>query len=408
MHTAVATLALPLDRRGLSMLCAAHIINDLNQSAIPAILPFLLARDRLSLASAAALILAMNLSSSVVQPLFGYWSDRRSLAWVIPVSILVACAGTSALGLLHSYGAMFVAAMIAGLGVAAFHPEGSRYAKYCARSQHAAGMSVFTLGGYGGFALGPIVMTPILLFAGLRGTILLIVPGIVIAALLRRELPRMQTFREHYAAQAAVSGVDRWKPFWVLAGVVSLRSTAFFGCVTFLPLFALHVLHANAATGNGVLTAMLLAGIAGTLKGGKLADRYDRRRIISLSVGLVCAFAVGIGLVGLLHGPVWLLFVLALAIGYGISLSASVIVVVGQELLPQRIGIASGVTLGLAVSVGGIGAPIYGFIGDRAGLPIVFLSIAAIALIAAIGSTLLPPSLPRGVDTFEEAEAAPV
>ncbi len=408
MHTAVATLALPLDRRGLSMLCAAHIINDLNQSAIPAILPFLVARDHLSLASAAALILAMNLSSSVVQPLFGYWSDRRSLAWVIPVSIVVACAGTSALGLLHSYGAMFVAAMIAGLGVAAFHPEGSRYAKYCARGQHAVGMSFFTLGGYGGFALGPIVMTPILLLVGLQGTIFILIPGIVIAALLWLELPRMQTFRAQYAAHAAVYGVDRWKPFWLLAGVVSLRSTAFFGCVTFLPLFAVHVLHTHAAVANGVLTTMLLAGIIGTLKGGRLADRYDRRRIILFSVALVCMLAVGIGLLGLLHAPVWLLFVLALAIGYAISLSASVIVVMGQELLPHRIGIASGVTLGLAVSVGGIGAPIYGYLGDRAGLPAVFFAIAVVALIAGIGSAWLPPSLPRGVDTFEEAEDAAV
>jgi MFS transporter, FSR family, fosmidomycin resistance protein len=404
MHTAVATLALPLDRRGLSMLCAAHIVNDLNQSAIPAILPFLVARDHLTLASAAALILAMNLSSSVVQPLFGYLSDRRSLAWVIPAAVLLACTGTSALGLLHSYRAMFVAAMIAGLGVAAFHPEGSRYAKYCARDEHAVGMSVFTLGGYGGFALGPIVMTPILLFVGLQGTIFLLVPGLIIAALLWLELPRMQMFRAQHAVHTQSAGEDRWRPFWLLAGVVSLRSTAFFGCVTFLPLFAVHVLHANAATGNGVLTAMLLAGIAGTLKGGKLAERYDRRRIVTLSIGIVCALAIAIGIAGLMHAPVWLLFLLVIVLGYGIALSASVLVVFGQELLPHRIGIASGVTLGLAVSVGGIGAPIYGFIGDRAGLPVVFLAIAGIALIAAAASAFLPSCPPRGIATFEEAE----
>lgn len=390
------------------MLCAAHIVNDLNQSAIPAILPFLVARDHLSLASAASLILAMNLSSSVVQPLFGYWSDRRSLVWVIPAAVLLACAGTSALGLLHSYGAMFVAAMIAGLGVAAFHPEGSRYAKYCARGEHATGMSVFTLGGYGGFALGPIVMTPILLLVGLHGTIFLLIPGAVIALLLWLELPRLQTFRAQHAVHGKAGGADRWKPFWLLAGVVSLRSTAFFGCVTFLPLFAVHVLHASAAMGNGVLTAMLLAGIAGTLMGGRLADRYDRRTIILASIALVCVFAAVIGVIGLLHAPLWTLYLVAVLLGYGISLSASVIVVVGQELLPNRIGIASGVTLGLAVSVGGIGAPIYGLIGDTAGLAVVFLSIAAIALIACAGTAFLPKSLPFGVETFEEAEDAAV
>lgn len=390
------------------MLCAGHIVNDLNQSAIPAILPFLVARDHLSLASAAALILAMNLSSSIVQPLFGYWSDRRSLAWVIPAALLVACTGTSVLGLMHSYGAMFGAAMVSGLGVAAFHPEGSRYAKYCARDQHAVGMSVFTLGGYGGFALGPIVMTPILLLIGLHGTILILIPGIIVALLLWFDLPRMKTFRTQYSSHARAGGTDRWRPFWLLAGVVSLRSTAFFGCVTFLPLFAVHVLHASAAIGNGVLTTMLLAGVVGTLKGGQLADRYNRSRIILVSVALVCLFAAAIAAAGVLHAPVWVLFVLALALGYAISLSASVIVVVGQELLPNRIGIASGVTLGLAVSVGGIGAPIYGYIGDRAGLPMVFFSIALVAVIAAAGSAFLPSSNPHGVDTFEEAEDAAV
>jgi MFS transporter, FSR family, fosmidomycin resistance protein len=407
-HIAVATATLSLDRRGLAVLCAAHIVNDMNQSAIPAILPFLVARDRLPFASAAALILAMNLSSSVVQPLFGHWSDRRSLAWVIPSAVLLACCGTASLGLMHSYSAMFFAAMIAGIGVAAFHPEGSRYAKYCARGEVASGMSIFTLGGYGGFALGPIVVTPLLLLFGLRGTVFLVVPGVVAAILLWSELPRLRLFRARWSARSVAAGVDRWRPFWCLAAVVSLRSTAFFGCVTFLPLFAVHVLHARVSLANGLLTAMLLAGFVGTLAGGRLADRYDRGRIIFISLASISVLAVLIASVGFSRGPLWLTFVLAVAFGVGISLSAGVIVVVGQELLPNRIGMASGVTLGLAVSVGGIGAPLYGLIGDRAGLPMVFAAIGAIALIASAASIALPRLPPSGIETFEESQEAAV
>lgn len=404
----MATATLPIDRRGLATLCVAHIVNDLNQSAIPAILPMLIARDHLSLAKAATLILAMNLSSSVVQPFFGYWSDRRSLAWVMPFAILLACAATASLGWLHAYPAMFLAAMIAGLGVAAFHPEGSRYANYCSGSRRATGMSIFSLGGYGGFALGPVLITPLFLAMGLHGTALLVVPGLLVMLLFAVELPHLKSLRPAQTTHAMTGTRDDWRSFWWLAIVVSLRSTAFFGIVTFLPLFTIHALHASTAVGNAALTTMLFAGIGGTLLGGRLADKHDRRTIVALSIAGVCVLCGAIALAGALHAALWIAFTLDALLGFFIALSASVLVVIGQELLPTRIGIASGVTLGLAVSVGGIGAPLYGMIGDRAGLPAVFAAIAAVAVVALAGTALLPRSSPMGIPTFEEAEEAAV
>lgn len=390
------------------MLCTAHIVNDANQSAIPAILPFLVGQHQLSLVAAASLVLAMNLSSSIVQPLFGHWSDRRSLLWVIPISMLVACGGTAALGWAHSYGGMFVAALISGLGIAAFHPESSRYANYCSRGERATGMSYFSLGGYGGFALGPIVMTPVLLAYGLHGTAILLIPGIVVAIALFAELQRFEGFRPAPRVAQGDAGTDRWRAFMRLAVVVSLRSTAFFGAVSFLPLLMVHALHAHKATANGVLTAMLLTGILGTLAGGRMADRYDRRSIIAFSIGGVVLCAAAIAAASSLLAPLWVLFVLAAALGLAISISSSVIVVVGQELLPNRIGIASGVTLGLAVSVGGIGAPIYGAIGERFGMPSIFTAIAIVAALSALGCFLLPRSAPQRESTFAEIAEAPV
>jgi FSR family fosmidomycin resistance protein-like MFS transporter len=387
----MATIALPLDRRGVSTLSVAHVFNDLNQSAIPAMLPFLVAKEHVSLAAAASLILAMNLSSSVVQPLFGYISDRRSLAWVIPVAVLVAAAGTSAIGLVHSMTGMFVGAMIAGVGVAAFHPEGSRYANYCSRGQRATGMGWFSLGGYGGFALGPILVTPMLLAFGLRGTAFLIVPGIAAAALMWSELGRFKHFRKHAFARVKFGAPQRddWRGFGWLTAVVSLRSVAFFGAVAFLPLLFIRVLHASASQGNLALSLMLLAGALGTVTGGRMADRYARHTIVTFSIASIALLTAALAIAGSLHAPQVLVVALAVMLGFGMALSASVLVVLGQEYLPNRIGVASGVTLGLAVSVGGIGAPIFGAIGDRFGLIAVFTAIATVAAVSCLGSLTL-------------------
>ncbi|HEY8298815.1 MAG TPA: MFS transporter [Candidatus Baltobacteraceae bacterium] len=404
----MAAISLPLDRRGVSTLSVAHVLNDLNQSALPALLPFLVAKEHVSLAAAAALILAMNLSSSVVQPLFGYISDKRSLAWVIPVAVLVASCGTAAIGLLHSYAAMFGAATIAGIGIAAFHPEGSRYASYCSRGQRATGMGWFSLGGYGGFALGPILVTPTVLAFGMRGTALLVVPGIVAAILMWNELGRFKHFRKRAFASIKSSPYlrDDWAAFGWLTAVVSLRSTAFFGLVTFLPLFVINVLHAGATAGNAALSLMLVAGALGTVSGGRLADFYERRTIVSVSIAAIALFTAAVALAGALHAPAFVLLASIVALGFGMALSASVLVVLGQEYLPNRIGVASGVTLGLAVSVGGIGAPIFGLIGDRFGLIDVFVTIAAIALLSFLGTFLMRRSRPFGLATFAEAKEA--
>lgn len=387
-----SSLALPLDRRGISTLSLAHVFNDLNQSAVPAMLPFLVAREHLSLAAAASLILAMNLSSSVVQPLFGWLSDRRSLLWVIPVSLLVASFGTAAIGLMHAFAGMFFAALVAGVGVAAFHPEGSRYANYCARGQRATGMGWFTLGGYGGFALGPLLVTPLVLAFGLQGTVFLAIPGAAMAAVLALELRRLGLFRKHAhaALRAAPRSPDRWTAFAWLVVVVVLRSTAFFGSVTFLPLFFVRVLHAGGAEGNAALAAMLIAGAAGTVLGGRLADRFERRSIVTLSIGAIALFTLAIALAGRWGAAPEGVLGLAMGLGLGMALSASVLVVLGQEYLPNRIGVASGVTLGLAVSVGGIAAPVFGAIGDRFGLVAVFASVAFVAALSWAATFLLP------------------
>ncbi len=376
---------------GIRLLTVAHMVNDANQSALPALIPWLVSHHGLSLATAATLVLAMNLSSSVVQPLFGHLSDRRSFAWVIPASVLLACCGTALIGLAPTLPWMLAGALVAGVGVAAFHPEGSRFANYFAGAKRATGMSWFTLGGYLGFALGPILVTPLILAFGLHGTAFLVIPGVVMSALLLRELPKFEEVRRvaHHARRER-AGADRWGAFGVLTGVVALRSMTFLAAVTFLPIFAITVTHASNVFASVALAALLIGGALGTILGGRLADRYDRRRIISASMVFTALFAGAITYCGF-HSPSFALLV-PLGIGFGaaLGLSASVIVVIGQEYLPRRIGMASGVTLGLAVTIGGLAAPMFGAIGDRYGLPPVFAAITLFAILSLALSFFMP------------------
>lgn len=393
--TATFTPAKPLatdtDVRGLKILSAAHIINDANQSVLPAMIPFLIAHHGFSLAAAGSLVLAMNLSSSIVQPLFGHLSDRRAVAWVIPLALVLACCGTAFIGMAPTLPLMFLGALVAGIGVAAFHPESSRFANYFAGSARSTGMSWFTLGGYLGFAIGPLAVTPALHFFGLHGTAVLVLPGVIMAVLLWRDLPRFARARAraHHAHRERV-GHDDWRAFSLLTATVSLRSMVFSAAVTFMPVFAIRIAHVDANLGSVILTLLLFAGAAGTLWGGRMGERHDRRRVISLSLLCAGVSAIALAVAGF-YVPVYpLLCLLAIVFGVSLGLSAGVIVVVGQEYLPKRIGVASGVTLGLAVTIGGLSAPVFGAIGDHYGLVVVFATVALCALLSLAWSFFLP------------------
>ncbi len=380
------------DRGGLRLLVLAHIVNDLNQSAIPAIIPFLVLQRHMSLAAAGTLTLAMNLSSSIVQPLFGHWSDKRSLAWVIPVALVFAGVGTACIGIAPQYWMALIAALIAGIGVAAFHPEGSRYANYFSGAKRAVGMGWFTLGGYAGFALGPLLITPLLLVFGLPGTIYIAIPGVLLALFMISALGRFERARDAvHRLHVTRTYHDDWPAFRLLSITVALRSTAFLAAVTFLPIFALRQVHTSTSVANILLSAMLFAGGAGTILGGRLGEQVDRRTLVTVSMFAAAVVALGITMFGSLS--VWLLLALAIAYGMSLGLSASTVVVLGQEYLPGRIGVASGVTLGLAVTIGGLLAPVFGHIGDTFGTRAIFETIVACAAITGLVSlTLRRPS----------------
>jgi MFS transporter, FSR family, fosmidomycin resistance protein len=392
-----------VDRRAMAVLSTGHMFTDIAQGSIPALLPFLIARDHLSYAAASALVLAATISSSVIQPAFGYVSDRLSLPWLMPLGPALGGLGVALAGLAPSYGFTFAAVVVSGLGVAAFHPEGSRFANYVSGARRASGMSLFSVGGNVGFALGPVLVTPLLLVFGLHGTVFVIIPTWLMSAVLLHELPRLKTFRKDLVGGRVQRGEhhEAWRPFILLAGVIALRSFVYFGMVTFIPLYYVHVLHSSKALGNAALTAMLLGGAVGTLTGGPLADRFGRRTVLVGSMAVIPPLVVAF----LLSGPVLALVFATLAGAVTIATFA-VTIVMGQEYLPGRLGTAAGLTIGLSIGLGGIGAPLLGVLADARGLTAVFVAIAILPLAALALTLALPRQTPRETTDGREEPAA--
>lgn len=396
-----------VDYRSIALLSAAHMSDDINQGVVPAMLPFFIAANHLTYAAAAGLVLAQTLFSSVVQPLFGLLADRRPSPWLIPVGLTLAGIGVALTGLTHSYVLIFTAIAISGLGISAFHPEAARRVRSLGGSRAATSMSLFTVGGMAGFAIGPLVITPTLIAFGTRGALVLALPVLMVASAVSYQLPRLAAAAARSAGaggRALVEAREQWGDFTLLTVVVMLRSTTFFGLNTFIPLYWAGVLHGTKAGGGFALTTMLAAVVVGTLIGGRMADRYGRKIVVAVSLATLVPFV----LMFLRSGGVTMAAIFLVPIGLALAASTSVVVVMGQEYLPNRVGLAAGVTLGLSMTVGGLLMPLVGSIADHYGLRIAMTLLALVpALAFALSLGLHEPGIEGASGQISEAGRAP-
>ncbi len=384
-------------------MASSHLFDDFYQGVVPAILPFLVLERHYSYAAVAGLTLAANLLSSVAQPAFGWWGDRKPRRWLIPAGMLTAAVGVSLVAFTPEYWMTFLVLAISGIGISAFHPEAARAARVAAGNSNRA-MSIFALGGNLGFAIGALVTTPLLLLTGLSGTPLLMIPaavmGLVIILWLRRVLdgpigaPRRVVH---------TPGPDNWPGFLRLTAVVVTRSIVFFGSVSFIALYFIHDFETSAALGGAALTVFLSAGAVGTLFGGWLADRIGR--LVSIRIGFAMAIPSLLGVVLSTTWPVAMVFVALF--GVAIFIPFAVVVILGQDYLPNRIGIASGVTVGLAVTAGGLFSPLLGWIADQSNLQTAFAILVALTVVCLAFSFLLrePSATPRHPRPLGDATA---
>jgi FSR family fosmidomycin resistance protein-like MFS transporter len=374
----------------MASLSAGHLATDLAQGAIPALLVYLANELDLSYTLAGAVVLVATFSSSIVQPVFGHWSDRRGAQWLLPGGALLAGIGIALASVAPNYPLLLVAIFFSGIGVAAYHPEGSKFAAYVSGTRRASGMSAFSVGGNLGFGLGPVIAAGLVIAFGLPGGLLLVVPGAIVAALLIAERRHLASFIPAGRSPGRISdGPSRPRAFALLQGIVSLRSIAHYGLFTFIPLWEHDVRAATETQGTLLLTLFLVTGAVGTLIGGPLADRVGRRPVVIVTELLAVPLLVTYILVGGAVGYV----ALALAGGAIVS-TLGITTVMSQEYLPGRIGTASGLSTGLAIGIGGIFAVTLGGIGDTIGLEAALLACAAAPGLAGLLALALPKEHP--------------
>ena len=377
-----------LDKRAMAALSAGHCATDFANGALPALLPFLKDRFGLSYTLAAAVMLASTAASSLIQPLFGAWSDRRGALWLLPTGVAVAGIGIALAAASPSYWLVLLLVVVSGLGVAAYHPEGSKFAAYASGRRRASGMSLFSIGGNVGYALGPTATTPLVLAFGLTGGLLLAVPVLGVAVALLLVMPYLASFVPE-ARSAAASGEDRPGALALLLGVIAFRSVTWFGLITFVPLWEVS-LGQSKSHGSHLLSLMLLAGGLGTLAAGPIADRVGRRPVLVASMAAVAPLTVVYVVVGGVPGAIALALVGVCVIGtFGVTM------VMSQEYLPRRIGMASGLSIGLSIGLGGIAAVALGAVADSVDLRTAMYVIAAAAVPGLVLAVLLPSTRAR-------------
>ncbi|MBA8950671.1 MFS transporter [Actinomadura namibiensis] len=353
-------------------LSAGHACVDLYQGIVPVLVPFLVAERHYGYLGVSGVVLAASLLSSVVQPLFGVLTDRWAMRWLVPVSTLAAGSGVALVGVAGSYPMTLAAVALTGFGVAAYHPEAARLARVVTGGDP-VGMSWFSLGGNVGFALAPLLVTPVLAVGGLAAAPLLAVPALVGALVTVPLLGR----RAGGAARGEARGRDDWPAFGTLSAVVVLRSIAYVGLGSFLGLFVQQRVQPGETAGGVALFALFAGGAVGTVLGGRLARRWGRVTTVRRAYAVAVPALGGVALV---PGPALYGVVAVAAVALYVPFSLHI--TLGQDYLPRRVGTAGGVTLGLAVSVGGVFTPALGALADATSLHAAVATLAAFPALA--------------------------
>lgn len=360
----------------------SHAVDDFYQGLVPAMVPFFILERDYTYAAASALAMAATLGGSVPQPIFGIAVDRSNASWMAPVGLAVAGTAGGLAGVVPIYAVVWLLLLTSGIGVSLYHPAAGRSARAEAGGS-ATAMSIFATGGSVGFFLAPALATPLLVEFGVGASAVFIAPAIVMAVVLarhqRRRIDRAGSTGEH-------TGHDRWGPFALVTGVGVVRSIVSFGVMTFIAMYWIEHLDASVGLGGAALTCFLVGGVLGTIAGGRIGDRYGAVRAARWgSLAMVPAFVA----VRVVDDPYAALPLIVLA-GVATNVPFAVLVKLGQDYLPSRPGTAAGITLGLAVSAGGLLVPVLGMLADWRGPEAVLAVLCVVPLVAVALAAYLP------------------
>ncbi len=361
------------------LLGLAHCVADLSPGALYVALPFLKAKFVLSYAEVSAIVLVQNIAASITQPLFGYFSDKKHRPWLMPMGCLLTGLFMTASLFAPSYYLVLFCTAISGFGNAAFHPEAAKTVNQLSGIAKGKCISVFSVGGYAGVALGSLLLGSLLLSGESYRLLFYALPSLLIFAAL---LPVLKTFPRPAARAASTLGTLKeavsW-PLMALLGMILTRATISSGLGTFVPLYYMAYLGGESLYVSSLLTVFLGAGVIGTLIGGTMSDKYGSKKVMLYSTLPIAAL-----LYLFMTAQGALLFLLLALISILLSATATSSMVFAQRMMPKNIGMASGLTLGFSIGLGTMGVTGLGKLADVWGLPLVFEILTFLPLVGFI------------------------
>ena len=386
---AAATLVVPV----LAGISVSHLLNDTMQSVIPALFPILEQTMHLSYSQLGLIAFANNITASLLQPLIGWYTDRKPLPFLLPLGMFCTLLGMGVLAFAPNLPSVILAVMLVGLGSAVFHPEGSRLVISSAGSRPGLAQSIFQVGGNSGQALAPLLTLLFFARQGQAGAVWFVGMAALAILILYRLARWHQGHLERQAllgtADVARTSLAPRRAVGLALAVILLitfaRSWYVAGITNFYALFQIKTFGASLSAAQTHVFVFLVAGALGTLVGGGLADRFGKKKMLIFSSAACAPFS-------------WLLtfspepwtYVLLAITGFSILTGFSVALIYTLELLPGKTGTVSGLLFGLAFGLGAIGSMVLGWLGDRIGLPDMLMLCSLIPLIGLLAFALPP------------------
>lgn len=365
-----------------------HLLNDSVQSVIPAIFPILQESMNLTFFQLGLIGFAINMTGSVMQPVVGLYTDKKPSPYLLPLGMVFTFLGMLGLAFATSFSFVLLSVVFVGIGSAVFHPEGSRVVYLAAGQRRGLAQSIFQVGGNGGQALAPImtalIFVPLGQFGAIWFTIVAAVACVVLLFVARWSKQRMHVFTPPKKAQA----VRKVNPEKIKAVKAAMALLLFFifarswynaGITNFYPFYLMQEFGLKIEQAQIYIFIFLAAGALGTFLGGPLADRFGKKTIILFSMlgsaplALILPFA----------NPMWT-YVIFFINGFILLSSFSVTVVYAQELVPGKVGMVSGLTVGLAFGMGALGSVALGGLVDLFDLKSVMITAGFLPLIGAL------------------------
>jgi FSR family fosmidomycin resistance protein-like MFS transporter len=373
-----------------------HLLNDMNQSLIAAIYPILKSSFHLDFGQIGLITLTYQITASLLQPLVGIYTDKRSTPYSLATGMTFTLAGLLLLAVASNFSLLLLAAALVGVGSSVFHPESSRVARMASGGQHGLAQSVFQVGGNAGSAFGPLLAAFIVLPRG-QGSIawFSLAALLGIAVLIRvggwYKGHQARTAQRRTAGAHEHASLSPRKVAISVSILIALIFSKYFYLASITSYYTFYLIdkfHISVRDSQLYLFVFLGAVAAGTVIGGPVGDRIGRKYVIWASILGVLPFTLILPHVGLFWTAV-----LTVVIGLILASAFSAILVYAQELVPGRIGMISGLFFGFAFGMGGIGAAVLGWLADFTSINFVY---QVCAFLPAIGLlTAFLPDLDR-------------